>query len=279
MAQGFSVEFGKQEFEICPGDKFTGAIPLKNTSEAPVSLRIYLGDWVRIPGQGDYAPVEGVTNEPRSLIAWMTFTPDSMTLQPGEKRNITYEVNVPDDWTLEGSYWDLVFIEGIPTEEASAAPSASEQVAIGINTVFRYAIHVFATIQDTEIRAATFTTLNMEAMEGGFKATARFQNNGNTFIRPKVWVELHDAAGEVVFTQDHPEQTVLPESTRDFAFELKDLTIPSGEYLVLIMADYGAQNYVAAQGRVSLTISPPQESATSAGEGETGASGEGSPSG
>ena len=277
-AQSFSVNLLKQEYELCPGEKFTGSIPVINTSEQPISLRVYLGDWVRVPGQSEYTLDEQTGREPRSLVGWMTYSPDSMTLQPGEERDVTFEVDVPDDWSLSGSYWGLVFVQGLPTEDASVSADASEEVDIGLKTVYQYAVQIYATIAGTEVRAAAFTTLNLEQEEGALKATAILQNNGNTFIRPKVWLELHDPSGAVVYTQDHQPLTVLPESTRDFDFELKDLPVPPGQYLVMILADYGMPNLIAAQGRVTLTASPPQESATT-GEGESGASGEGSPSG
>jgi len=265
-AQGFSVGNPAQEFQLCPGESFTGSIPVINPSDQPKSLKVYAGDWVRVPGQSsDYALEEEPGKEPRSLIPWMTFSPERMTLEPGESREVTFEVNVPDDWTLAGSYWGVIFIEGIPTEAEGVVPPTPEGVSVGITTVFRYAVQIFATMQDTEVRAAVFTTLNMEAAENGFTATAVFQNNGNTMIRPKVWLELHDAAGEVVYTQEHSEQTVLPESGRDFVFVLNDPSIPSGEYLVMIMGDYGVQSLIAAQGRVNLTITPPPESATTGG--------------
>jgi hypothetical protein len=83
------------------------------------------------------------------------------------------------------------------------------------------------------------------------------QNNSNIYLRPKVWIELRDSTGEVVYTLEHEEQTVLPETARDFVFELRDLPIESGEYLVMVIADYGVQTFIAAQGRVDLTINPP----------------------
>ena len=279
LAQNFTVQFGKQEFDICPGDKFDGSIPVKNTSTDPVSVQIFLGDWVRVPGQGDYALTKVPGKEPRSLIPWMTFGPDSMTLQPGETQDITYEVNVPNDWNLDGSYWDMIIVEGVPTQAPSASPVAAGNTGIGINTKFRLAVHVFATIKDTQVLDAAFAAIKIEAAEGGFKATGSFQNKGNTWIKPKVWLEMHDAAGNVVYTQDHMVQTVLPESDRDFVFQITNPPVQSGDYLVVILADYGVLNYIATQGRVHIFTNPSTEGGASTGEGEGASGGSGAPSG
>jgi hypothetical protein len=260
LAQGFSVAFGSSEFLVSPGDEFTGSIPVTNTSDEPRALRIYLGDRVRVPGQtSDYDFDEEGGKEPRSAMDWVVFSPERLTLEPGETRELTYEVSVPDDATLEGSYWAVIFIEGIPSEEPEIVPAGEGEIAIGLRTIFRYAIQIYATIEGTEVRDATFTALTMDPALGGFDATAVFENRGNTFLRPKVWLELRDVTGETVYTLEHEELTVLPESARDFVFELRDLPIQSGEYLVMIIADYGVPTLIAAQGRVNLTIAPPAE--------------------
>ena len=291
-AQSFSVARGNEEFLVCPGESFTGAVSVTNTSDEPIALRVYLADRVRDPGvTSGYGYSDTLGTEPRSFVGWMTFSPERMTLEPGETREVSYEVSIPDDWSLEGSYWGVLVIEPIASEEPDVTAPVEGEMSIGVNIVWRYAIQIFATIADTEILQATFTSMNMEPAEGGLNATAVFQNDGNTFIRPKVWLELRNAAGEVVYTQEHKEQTVLPESARDFVFELRDPPVESGEYLVMIIGDYGAQNFIAAQGRVNLTITPPEpedavdtsgaetEESVVPVEGESGASGEGSPSG
>jgi hypothetical protein len=276
-AQGFSVATSKEEFINCPGESFTGTIPVTNTSEEPVALRVYVGDWVRVPGQtSGYDFDEEGGKEPRSLVPWMIFSPERVTLEPAETRDLTYEVDIPDDWSLEGSYWGVIFIEGIPSEEPDIVSTGEGEVSVGIRTVFRYAIQIYATILDTETRDASFTALNMAPAEGGFDATAVFENRGNIFLRPKVWLEMHNTAGDVVYEQNFAGQTVLPESALDFAFELRNLPIESGEYLVMIIADYGVATFIAAQGRVNLTITPPApaaEEVAPTGEEGSGASG------
>lgn len=272
-AQNFSVQFGAQEFDARPGDRCVGDIPVSNTSEDPVTIRIFTGDWVRVPSEGEYRAVEGPGGEPRSLLNWMTYSPESMTLQPGERREINLEVNVPeDDDTLSGSYWALIYVQGTPPVDPEALPSVeSEEGAIGIRTVFRYVIRVMVTIQGTETsRSATFESLGFEPIEEGFQAVARFRNDGNTHMKPSVWLELRDAAGNTVYTEEHIDITILPESVRDYMFELRGLPIESGDYLVLVIADYGAADLIAARGRVSIAITPPDEE----GEAEEGDEGE-----
>ncbi len=257
-AQGFSIAFQRPEYTVSPGSSFTGTIPVTNITEDQVSIRIYVGDWVRVLGQtSSYNWDEEGGNEPRSFLDWMIFSPERMTLEPEETRDVTYEVNVPDDPTLEGSYWAVIFIEGIPSEEPEITIPGEGEVAIGIKTIWRYVINVFATFEGTELREASFISMALEQKEGGFDAIAVFENRGNIYLRPEIWLEMTDIAGEVVYAQEHTGHMALPDSARDFVFELRNLPIESGEYMVMIYADYGTQTLIAAQGRVNLTITPP----------------------
>ncbi len=256
-AQGFTVSLQKPDFTVSPGDSRSGTIPVTNTSEETIVLQIYIEDWNPVPGNAsDNAADEEGRGHERSMLDWIIFSPERMTLEPLSSQEVTFEVNVPDDPSLEGSYWGVLFIEAIPSEEPDISAPVGE-TTIGIRTVWRYAIKIFTSIEGTGIRDASFISINMEQAEGGFDAVAVFENKGNIHIRPEVWLEMTDIAGEVVYAEEHHEITVLPGSAREFKFELRNLPIESGEYLVMIYADYGVPTLIAAQGRVNLDITPP----------------------
>jgi hypothetical protein len=128
---------------------------------------------------------------------------------------------------------------------------------VGIRTAFRYAVQIFATIAGTEIRDATFDALDLGAAEGGFDVRATLENLGNVFMRPKVWLELRNTEGEVVFQQEHGEQTLLPESGRDYLFEVRNLSMAPGRYLVMVIADYGVPRLIAAQQTIDIAAGQP----------------------
>jgi len=251
--QGFSVAYGNLDFVVLPGDRIAATFSVTNLSEETKVLRVYSGDWVRVQGDTpDYAFDEEGGNEVRSLLKWMTFSPDQMDLAPGEMRDVYCEVNFPDDPTLEGSYWGVVFVEEIPPPEPGVEAPRDEGMHVGISTIFRYAVKIFATFQYAEVLDASFTDLLIQQVEGGFDVTAVFENKGNIYMRPQTWLEIRDSTGEVIYRQDYVRQTVLPESSRNYAFELRDLSLGPGTYLVMVISDYGAPKLVAAQGIMEL---------------------------
>jgi hypothetical protein len=174
----------------------------------------------------------------------------------------------------------VIFIEGIPEEESNLEGTSTDvPVAVGIRTIFRYAVQIYATVKDTEVRKAIFTSLDMKQVEGGIDTVAVMENQGNVFVRPKVWLELRNAAGETVYTQDHKVITLLPESSRAYTFHLTNIAVESGEYMVIVIADYGVPSLVAAQGRINLVVDQPQPETQGDNEGAETGSETGQPSG
>ncbi|MCK4719678.1 hypothetical protein KAU08_03405 [bacterium] len=259
QAQGFSVSFGRQEFVVEVGGTINGSVLVQNMHDEPLSVRVYLGEWLRNQeGASKYTLTEEIGLESRSLAAWMLYMPDQMTVESQGERSVLFEVRMPEDEILEGSYWGIIYVESIPDAESFDEIPVEGERRIGVRTIFRYAVQIYVTIEGTEIREASFTALNIEPAEGGFNVIAIFENTGNIHLRPEVWLEMTDIAGDVVYEQEHGKITVLPESAREFVFELRDLPIESGEYMVMIYADYGVPTLIAAQGRVNLTITPPE---------------------
>ncbi len=256
LAQGFSVSYDENEFVVSPGDSFTATIYVRNMSEETLTLKIYPGDWVRVPGQtSGYEFDEEGGREDRSFLGWMTFSPDRMVLEPGEAGDVFCDINVPDDPDLQGSYWGVVFIEDSPEERIENETSSDAGTVVGILTAFRYAVQIYATIENSAVRDATFTSIDFQAVDEGFEVIAVLENKGNIFLRPEVRLELRDAYGNSVFEQEHVRQTILPESSREYVFQLTNLPVEPGPYLVMVVADYGVPTLIAAQGRVIIESS------------------------
>lgn len=253
-AQGFSVSYENLEFTVSPGDSFTATFLVTNLSDEERTLRIYSGDWVRIPGQtSGYEFQDDNGDESRSFLEWMSYSPERLDLGPGEESEVYCEVAVPDDPELAGSYWGVIFVEDVPSEETDIPVSEEDNMSVGISTVFRYAVQIFATIEGTEVRDATFSSMTFKQVEGGFDVVAIMENLGNIFMRPEVWLEIHDTSGELVWEQEHVKQALLPESAREYIFELRELPIESGTYLIMVIGNYGAPQMIAAQGRIDLS--------------------------
>jgi len=134
-AQGFTVSYRGLDFAASPGEKILTSIGVTNLMNEPLTLRIYRGDWVRVEGEtSKYVFDETGGKEPRTILPWMTFGPDHLVIAANEKREIYCEVTVPNDNSLQGSYWGVIFIEQAPT--VTSVPVESETRFTGTRRKF-----------------------------------------------------------------------------------------------------------------------------------------------
>lgn len=244
-----SVEIGPVELDLYPGDEYFGSIRVWNNESEPIDIRIYPGDWLQTVDGEQFLEVGEVSN---SMTEWMLVTPSQLTIPPGGSEDIYFEIKVPDDPTLTGSYWGIFFVEGMPKPSADNPP-VTDAPTLGIKIILRHGIKVYVTIPGTEQKQAKFTTARTFVPEtGGLDFIATLENLGNTYLRPEVWLEIRDIGGITLYTESHRTITLLPEVERDYKFELRDLNIPPGRYIALIIADYGAQSLVAAQAEIEV---------------------------
>ncbi len=247
-AQGFAVDFTPIELKLRPGEKYVGFVYATNQKKETVHLKVYLGDW-RQTEKG--AVFLKLGEEPQSLSKWMRVSPAQLTIPPGGSEKVYFEIAMPEDPDLSGSYWGVFFVEGQP-QSTSLESGQAEGPTVGITSIFRFGIKAYVTIPGTEIRQATFPGAKVSPVKGGFDMTATLENQGNIYLKPYVWLELRDQTGITVYSEAHLLKTVLPKSKRDYTFELRKLNLPPGRYTALIIADYDAPNLIAAQAEIEV---------------------------
>jgi hypothetical protein len=181
----------------------------------------------------------------------MKLSPAQLSVPAGGAERVYYEITLPNDTSLAGSYWAMVFIEEAASNGKISA-GEQEKPKMKINAIVRYAVQVFVTIPGTEIRKGAFTGTKLAKVKGGFDLSASFANQGNVHLRPNAWLEIRNAKGETVYSQEHIKITVLPGYSRDYIFELRKLSLPPGKYNALVIADYGAPSLVAAQAQLEV---------------------------
>ena len=101
-------------------------------------------------------------------------------------------------------------------------------------------------------------------------------NTGNIYMKPNVWLELTDTAGQLVYKTEPQQRVVLPQSEREFKFPLAPANVSPGEYMLMIIGDYDVPELIAAQARININAG---ETPTGGGETETDADGSGGATG
>ena len=150
-AQGFAVDFTPIELNLRPGEKYVGFVYATNQKQETAQLKVYLGDW-RQTDKGDVFLKLG--EEPQSLSKWMRVSPAQLTIPSGGSEKVYFEITMPEDPNLSGSYWGVFFVEGQP-QSTSLESGQAEGPTVGITSIFRFGMKVYVTIPGTEIRQAT----------------------------------------------------------------------------------------------------------------------------
>ena len=230
------------EFVVEPGEVYRGAIHLANYGQTAIGVDMALSDYRFFADDViDYGEPGSV---PRSNTSWITIFRPS-TLQPGETVIVPFEVKVPDDPLLVGTYWSIILVT--PQGELSTEPA---EEGLTIRQVMGYGIQIVTHIGDTGIR--DIRILDSKLLYEGEGAILRIdlENTGERWLRPEAWTELYDENGAVVGPFESPRKRIYPGCSVRHRFPLAG--IPGGKYKALVVFDNGDEYVWGAQYDLEL---------------------------
>ena len=165
---GLRVTGARIEQPVYPGESITTVINVGDNTDAPMDIA------VDVKGLGNY--LNGVTQSltpeedlsPYSARTFVTASPTSFHLEPGESQNVNVAISVPYD-VGDGGRYAIVLIRTIPQ---------------GTGIVFSTAVatQVLLTVQNSSlIISGDITSIGIPQAESEqlFSATATIQNTGN----------------------------------------------------------------------------------------------------
>lgn len=224
---------------VVPGQVHPFSFIVRNETDVPERLTVYVGDWDRdeLGGNRFYPP--GTIS--RSLAPWLTVTPSSFTLGPGATREIQGTLTVPRTATV-GAYWGIVFVHGEPRPVVQGGTTVMVAKRIGIK--------VYATVGSPrpqgEVRRLEFRGLNPLWL------VVEFANSGLANLREvRVDVQVYDARGELLAHVKPTPVPCLPGGVRWIVAETELRPAP-GTYLVVARVDLGGAEILAAQGTLRV---------------------------
>ena len=210
-----------------PGDVIKGEIKIQNNDNTDQEVKVYQTDLLY--NHKDNTFYDNPGSHKRSNANWIQYSPKSVILKAKEIRTIQYEITVPKNDTLKGTYWSVLMVEGVvpidPTQKGD----------LSIRTVTRYAIQVVTEIADKGKGSLKF--LEPTLVKEGTKLflAVDLVNNGDHYISPDVSIELFDDKGTSVKVIKISKKGLYPTTSTRFRFDLEG--IPSGKtYQAMIVA-------------------------------------------
>jgi hypothetical protein len=238
-----------QDKQARPGEIYKASITVKNNGTEPEAIRVYQTDYMSYSnGTTNYGEPAG--KMPRSNAGWITFSPKTISVGPDARVNINYEVKVPDDKNLTGSYWSVVMVEQIPKPMKE---TETKKQTVGLQLLLRYAIQIITDIDDTGLTKINFLNSRVAQKKDGkgFNFFIEIENTGERQIVPEVSIEFFDmkqgkSAGKFTSSKNR----IFPSGSTKYTFDLGD--IPAGKYKVQVLADCGGENLFGGEYNLDL---------------------------
>lgn len=211
-----------------PGEKYRNSIQIQNAGDEKQSVRIYPRDyWFSHSGESKHDLPGSL---PRSNAAWITYTPQLITLEPREKAIIEFEVNIPDNDSLIGTYWSVIMIEGITTPDTTATSRG-----VKINTAIRYAIQIITNIGNTGSKDLQFIGFELTKEANLNVLNVSIENSGESILKPELNLEVFDDSGNSIGVFKADRRKTFPGTSVKMSLVLEG--IKPGTYSATLVAD------------------------------------------
>jgi hypothetical protein len=147
--------------QVQPGGVIQGSFTLSNTGDQPVGVELYLEDWhYAETGDGTVMFSQAGTTE-RSAAPWISFVPPRAELPPGGHINVDYTVRVPNDSTLQGGYYAMLFVETVFASTVPAITGGPESITASVDYTGRLGHTFMVEIQNTLTPRASLRNLTV----------------------------------------------------------------------------------------------------------------------
>jgi len=228
---------------LMPGDKYDGVLLLQNNGDKPADVKLYQNDYLfQADGKNTFGKPGSHT---RSNAPWIFLQPSKLTIQAGETASVNYNITVPNDPQLKGTYWSIIMIEPEPEDIMQTPTPEKGKHKMGITTVIRYGLQVVTNIGDNAIRQIDFSNIKLIKNQKINCLQADLSNNGEQWLNLQIWLEIYDSKGNFVAKKEAGKLRIYPGCSARSEISLEGL--PSGTYSALLVADNGDQAVFGAQ--------------------------------
>ncbi len=238
----FTVAPMRIEFQVDKNNSGNSSITVNNTGEKPVSVKIYVKDFKREPN--GIESERDIGSIPRSCSNWISVSPKTMDLEPGERKNVKITIIVPEN--VEGSYWSMIYVEQTSKPIPKKREGLGYSFEVGVKA--RWAIRVIENIPGVYEKSAEITNVTVSDLEKDtlFILNTQIENFGKTIIKCNGWIEIRDEFGETIDKIEMNNFTVYPDGKRIIKTDIPTILKP-GEYSALVVIDYEAEFLIAGE--------------------------------
>ena len=200
-----------QRVTLDPGAHYEGHVTLVNTGSSSLGFSMSVKPY-HVSGE-DYQAIFDVHNGYTQITNWVSFSEGTGTINPGEVKNVAYEITVPLDAPGGGQF------AAIFAETNDAGQSVKYNASVG--TVLLAHING-ETREEGQILSTNIPSL---LLNPPVTATVKLENKGNIDEEVKNSLEIKDYFSNRVIYEDTTPQTntMLPDTTRTITLVVNDV--------------------------------------------------------
>ena len=225
------------------GETIKGWIEIQNSEDTEQAVKIYQRDYL-FNHKGEIHYNEAGSHN-RSNASWVDFNASYLVLKPREKMLVPFQIQVPWQDSLVGSYWSVAMVEGIETIDTT-----SYKKGINVRTTMRYAIQLINTVKSGTSQL-NFIDVGLKKEEGQRLLKVDIANVGQRYLRPELSLELFDVAGNSVGVFKAEKRKTFPGTSVRMMIPLAG--IRSGQYKAVLLADCGEEDVFGLNLTLEMT--------------------------
>ena len=224
-----------------PGSVVRGTVEVRNTGSESETLSLSLNDFAtRAPDTRDVLDTQSID---RSLGPWLTLEDTALTIAPGQSRSIPYQINVPDDANLQGSFWSILMLE------EGTTPTVASIGGVSLLQRSRIGTRVVATIPGGS-RVVTFSASGLARVGQGVVFYCDIENTGTDALSIEPKLELYDTNGQKQGVYKGQANMLYPGSSWRYSIDLT--SAPAGDYTAILIANGGDDALFGARHPIHL---------------------------
>jgi hypothetical protein len=242
------------DYSLNPGDTVSDVIKVYNetslsTTLYPIAVNFTSGEDEN--GVPSFYP-QGQNDDGSALAQWISYSKDPITLEPGQRGNISFSITVPSNGQPGGHYGGIILSSAPPEEQAGTIGVGSQLASI---MLLRVSGDVIEQGSIEEFGFGDGKTVYSHLPVGFY---LRFKNEGTTHLRPAGNTFIKNMFGmQSASIEINPEfGGVLPNSIRKYSFMWSKTGVDSnsselmnelrnfgfGRYRASVILNYGKDN-------------------------------------
>lgn len=248
--KGVSVSPAHFHLNMKPGQVKSYKIKVNNDTEGKQEFKVTSYDF-NMNGKGKSAFIAPGTGK-YSLSKWMNISPTFFEINPGETKEISFTISIPNDSTGNRAAWSIIMIEQAkPRTELAPAQRGSGTVALGVVPTYAFGVFVYQNPPTVKTENVEITDFRMETKENVNTVFIEAENLGDGIAYCTSYIDLINNKTGAQVRLTVKKFTIVPGLIRDFVFKMPAL-VP-GQYTAIGVLDYeGSEEIQAAKMQITI---------------------------